>query len=172
MIKKLDEFIIEQVGNLVQLMQDWLFLSQKWIERGVLALFVLICLASVVMLVMAGHPIGLEIGIDIFIFIGMLLEYHQPKTERALRRVGYPLLRIIWIASGLLIFGTNLYPTQATNYMHIYYCLGTLWALTRILMAYITILDIDGERGKAAKLSWEKLKELFGTSWVPQPQRG
>jgi len=36
-------------------------------------------------------------------------------------------------------------------------------------MIYITVANIDGHRGKAAQMAWNKIKELFGTSWIPQP---
>jgi len=41
------------------------------------------------------------------------------------------------------------------------------WCFTFFL--YVIATNIDGER-KSAKLAWSKIKELFGTAWIPQPK--
>jgi hypothetical protein len=173
MIKTIDDFVIDRFDGTVQFAQDWLFLSQRQIERGVMILYVLISLLSISLLVLAKHTFTIEIFADSFLFLGMWFEYKQSSRARTLRRISQWGNRICWLVCWLFIFGVSICPTPtpATRYMHIYYVLGPIWAGLRTMMTYITVLDVDGVRGRAAKLSWEKLKELFGTTpWVPQPQ--
>jgi hypothetical protein len=173
MVREIDDFIIEQFDKAVRFIEEWFFLSQKWVERGVLGLFVALSAVDVFLLVMAKQTVGWEIFADAVLFLGMWMEYKQTKTERTARRAYGYLGRFYWIFLCAFFFVINVVPHPMGNhYIYLYNLLTPLWGGIRILMSYVTILDIEGLRGKAAKLSWEKLKELFGTSWVPQPQRG
>lgn len=173
MIQEIDDFVIEQFDKAVRFIEEWLFLSQKWVERGVMGLFAIVSLVDVFLLVMAKHEVGWEIFADVILLIGMWIEHRQTKTERTLRRVSGHMSRVFWLILCLFLFVINVLPHQMDNqYLYIYNLLTPVWGGVRALMSYVTVLDIEGLRGKAAKLSWEKLKELFSTAWVPQPQRG
>ena len=38
-----------------------------------------------------------------------------------------------------------------------------------VVFIYMTDITSNGERGRRRKLSWAKIKELFGTVWIPKP---
>lgn len=172
-IRSVDNFVIEQFDKAVKFLHDWLFISQKWLERGVM----IFCLLDVGLLLKAHHTLGWEIFADVILFIGMWVEYREPKTARTLRRATGVFGRVYWLFLCLFFGAANILSNylgteNGNRYIYLYDTLTPLWCVARVLMSYITVLDVDGERGKAAKLSWQKLKELFGVEWVPQPQRG
>jgi len=145
----------------------------------VFALYILCCALDIYIIAVTmhtSHPIGSigwEIPGDVLVGWFMWREHREPKAARTVRRIG-PIefgFRIVWIALTAVITTLALLPGQGVSrYAFIFGVNGGVWGLCRISMAYITILDVEGEKGRAAKMSLAKLKEMFGTSWVPAPQ--
>ena len=172
MLREIDDFVIEQLDKAVSFIEEWLFLSQKWLERGVLGMFLALSCVDVFLLTIAKHNVGWEVFADIVLFISMVAEHKQTKAGRTVRRTDGLSFRMAWFFMFGLFFIRSLITTRPMGAMYLYSLLTPTWFGIRLLMSYVTILDIEGLRGKAARLSWEKLKKLFGTSWVPAPQKG
>ena len=177
LILELDEFMIERFDKAVQFAQDWLFLSQKRIEQVVLLVYVAVFFSCMILILLAKlDTTGVTLCVvgGIFLFAGMWLDHMLPTAVRAVRRVSNRSFRLGWLFMWLITTVSDVFFTSPKFDWHlqIYYIVGCPIRMgLRLVMAYIIALDVDGERGKAAKLSLAKLKELFGTlHWIPQPQ--
>lgn len=47
-------------------------------------------------------------------------------------------------------------------------CFGMIY-VTEFVFVYVIVCNVEGEKGRQAKMAWDKIKELFGTEWIPQP---
>ena len=160
-----DLFLVARVMDAVEWLEGWLSFSQKRIEQT-------IWLASIGASVVACFYICSRLPsmlplCAIFIPYMAWLQYRQlrmPASVRLMRLfsrrgVFNRLFWQIWIVTFLL-------PPHHSWRTDIAF---TVWYGLGCLFDYVTVISSDGQRGKRRKLALEKLKELFGTAWIPQP---
>ncbi len=174
-IETLDGVILAGYSRVATFLQDWFYLSQRNIEKSLLILYVVAAVVNYTSgRISTGRPVyTLAIALTIC-FYTMWEEYREPIATRTARRFrpSSVILRvltmgIVLFASIMAILVSPVIPSP-TFYTKVAIYSMPVWILFNASMTYVTLLNIEGERGKSAKLSWEKLKELFG-GWVPIP---
>lgn len=183
MFTKLDNFIIERFETTIQFLNDWLGITQSWIEKMTIAAYVLTVSVTFTVAMIApkkvipnrpavfdGFLIAVLLMTFIWVFFLLLKQHRMPTATRRVMRTEKLFQRMNWLFwtvwNGTL--GTRGNTTVAMWIVSIGVILfyGLIAA-----MSYEIVCNIEGDRARKAKLAWDKIKELFGTQWLPVPVR-
>jgi hypothetical protein len=172
MLRTVDESMIGFFNSAVQFLNDWFHLTQRRVERLILAVYTTVCVFGLVWLFATHLKFANYNAFAALIFLWYMIKEHwEPKTMRALRRISGSSYRLIW-GMNVVLFIFNLLMSTRYHGNTGYALVALVWGSLIYSMNYVTVLDVDGERGRKAKLSMEKTVELFGRGWVPQPLGG
>jgi hypothetical protein len=173
MFHAIDNTLLSICEQSVKFIEEWLSISQKWLERIVIAIFVIAGLIQLYLVSIQNNPYNKPWMVAFYIIMflyAMMQEHRLPEATRKLTRITGFIVRMFWI--GVMI-ATGLSPffvSIGNDKVAVLYSVADTFAMgARGAMIYITVANIDGHRGKAAQMAWNKIKELFGTSWIPQP---
>jgi hypothetical protein len=149
--------------RIVDMLYDWMAIRRRWVEWALAVTYMgAFAVASFWQRDWSGVALAGFVGLT------MWYEIRKPKTVRMMR-----LVDIVSICARVLVtlmvgfFVTLMVLAPPHRLVDIPYAISQMAYLG---FMYVTVLpDRDGERGRKAKMAFSKLKELFGTSWVPQP---
>ena len=176
-MRTIDQWLIARVRVALDFLFDWFGITQKLAERTLIVFFGLSNFVEFVSILLKipsavkTHPLSWQW--HLFVSSAMVVSFWRrhrlPSAARAAESYTPHAIafRFALLAMSVFVF--------------ICFCLGwdrdlysfsvdvDAWSFT--LLFYIFATDIDGER-KSKKLAWSKIKELFGTEWIPQPIGG
>lgn len=181
MFTKLDNFIIERFETTIQFLNDWMGITQSFLEKATIGAYV--CTTVITFAVMAITPPAKHVSktfswfvtaMVLFTFIAqffdLLKQHRSPKVMRIIRRFRERPRRIGWIF--WTVWNCVLEVRGNDSYLTWIVSIGVIVFFALIAaMSYETVCNIEGDRGRKAKLAWDKVKELFGTQWLPVPVR-
>ena len=175
MFHAIDETLISICEQSVTWIEEWTGLSQRWIERLLIGSFAISFLSHCIFERIIGYGYGsiwILFVCGLIVLASMIIEGQYPSTQRKTLRFTGTFYRLSWVALLILpSISILLSAIEHTTLAMVVAICSFCCVSTRVAMAYVIISSIDGERGRAAKLVWSKIKELFGTSWIPQPIR-
>ena len=162
-----DAWCIGRVEALLLWLEEWLSISQKQVERGLIVLYMLL------IMVPSSWALGIVIvRIFVAISVGMMMWWlhRQPAAYREMgkRNALMAVARVIiqaflgFLAAILFILPPHRLIDYATGAAQVVY----------LVFYYMTDIHSGGERGRRRKLAWAELKKLFGTEWIPRPAPG
>ena len=164
-----DRWCLDRVEALLKSLEEWFSISQKRAEQGMIAIYTVLSVVGCFTL----KTLPLSVRCESFVvFLGlawlMYVTMHRRSAwERRLLRymkIG-PVYRmflqmIILYTMAINLFASPHYPsdliTAAAQLVFLLFCLSTC-------------ICSDGKRGRKRKLALAKLKELFGSEWIPKP---
>jgi cellulose synthase/poly-beta-1,6-N-acetylglucosamine synthase-like glycosyltransferase len=166
MLKTIDTAIIETIENMLRLANDWLSITQRMIERAVIR----VCLLLILSVWLCSIPITWKVVYTLgalLVVAEMFREHRLPRSSRAVKRrtqrfYRFYLLVITFIVVPLLML---LPPYSWLD------CAAFGLNLLEALFYFVLVAVVDGEPGRARKLSIQELTRIFGVEWVPQPAR-
>lgn len=146
-----------------RLLWEWAGIARRRVEQGLIVVYVAI-------FTMVNLLDRQRWAIAFVVLVGFVMwrQHREPETRRM-----YRLLSIAGIASRV-VMDLLLLPLVAILLLcppfHWRYALNGIANLAFLGFNYVVVLpNDDGERGRKSKLAAAKLKEMFGTSWIPQP---
>jgi len=146
-------------------MNDWLSLSRSKVEVGTIWIYGVTNVYSV----WPSRHLGILLALTGLMTFMMWNWHRQPKAARSVIHWGVG--GILGRIAALILFGFSAAVVLCTPPHHwLQDSAGAISMISYVLFLYILALpDDDGQRGKKRKMAITKLKELFGTSWIPQP---
>jgi hypothetical protein len=159
-----DAWLREKVADALDWIYEWLAVSQKMIERGLIGVY---ATASAVLVFVSVKEKQLHIlppwgwMLMQLVMIAILVSYHRdPSAVRRVKHLSKSscMMRMYWQYIAVIVF---LPPYHLFDIALI--VLDPTW----LVFLYVVAANCDGERGRRAKLAWSKLKELF--TWLPDP---
>jgi hypothetical protein len=162
-----DTWIRAKTTAILDWLYEWLFISQKVVERILIGTYVsgnLLELAGIIKHEFA-MPLWLEVVVTCYL-TGWLWGLHKKPcaARKALfhtDRIAVPLRT--WWTIPVLIDSVTAFSGKIFDIGN---CMEVV-AFASIM--YVFSVNSDGERGRKAKIAWNKVIELFGTQWMPQP---
>jgi hypothetical protein len=161
----LDKWIEGSITTVLVWLEEWLSISQKYVERFLILLYLGLLLTP-------WSPHLLAIGIELFaaLIMGTIMWHlhRKPKAWRGLMRLrpGARQLRAVFAIICVLYSAVEIVlPRQRT----VDSVESGLLQIIYIVFIYCTDIANQGERGRKRKLAWDEIKKLFGTEWVPKP---
>ena len=159
-----DAWFSGRVESLLKWLDDWLSISQKHAERGMIAGYLMLLIHG-----LPWTPAEAAMRILVAGSLGYLMWFmhRRPAAMRnATRRTPwYPAVRAL-----LQVFMFSLAASVSWPFKH--------WAdvtrqvaqqLIYIVFFYATDIAFDGSRGRKRKLALAELKKMFGVEWIPKP---
>lgn len=157
-----DRWCEGRVRALLLFLEELFSISQKHAERGMIA-FYLVLVASPPYRTKMSFPIQM-CGACLVASL-MWVQHRRPEALRERARLDptvYACARIIiqFLFGSLFVFDL-VSPDRAI----------AAAASQAVYLIFYYMIDItsNGERGRRRKLAWAKIKELFGTEWMPKP---
>lgn len=153
-----------RVRALLVWLEEWFSISQKQVEEGMIALYLVLYMASWQWKL---PYLAAEIAVNIFVGLTMVWLHRKPAATRGgVRR--YPelgALRILIQVIVLLFAGILLFipPFRVTD---IFLAVAQI---VYLVFFYMTDISSQGQSGRRRKLALAELKKLFGTAWIPKP---
>jgi len=139
-------------------LEEWLSLSQNEVEKVMMFIY-LICGIM--------NSVGSIDNISIMFMGWIMYSLHKnPDVNRAgiehspIAATGRPLVQI-WT---LCMIVTYLVPPIRTKDV-----IASIQVVDYLLFSYLVSVSTKGDPGRRRKLAWSKIKELFGTKWLPEP---
>lgn len=160
-----DRWCEGRVKALLLFLEEWLSIGQKLAERGMIVLY----LVSIY-----GAPIngknGLTVRICGMFTIGSLM-WCLHRIPEALRECGnFMSKRRAVFRCCLQIVIADAIAFDLGVWMRTGHSGGAIAGqIVYAIFYYMVGIVSKGDRGRRRKLSWAKLKELFGTEWIPRP---
>jgi len=173
-MRRLDRWLIGRVKISLDFFFDWFGITQKLVERSLIVLLgfsVFIETASRLLNAPETRTYTYRWYDKIagVVMIIMLWRLHKmPTAERVARE--QTVFSVLWRFSGnvLSLLSIVIFILENPLTLFSFSVDIQVWLITIFL--YVIATDtIEGER-KSAKLAWSKIKELFGTAWIPQPK--
>ena len=163
-MRRYDDWCITKVKIATEFLNDWLGISQKIMERVVIVCNVIArsCLLSSSVLNRWEFPVWFE-ALMVFVFFNYIYRLHRTPCAARSKFLPMRTSRMWWQSLTYL----SILPSPANDWLVNVGLIGGYGAVT--LIEYLVCVDIDGERGRKAKMAWNKVIELFGTRWIPQP---
>jgi len=161
---KIDNFMIGVVNKLLNFLNDYFGISQKIFER-----LLMVIIFGNQILELEKHYSLYVLIVDLALATVVLNQHRLPSTARCvywqnpfikIMRVCGTIYTFCIIVATIIVYGGP-YDLSNINYTFIEVC--------AMLLFYSFGCNIDGERGKNGKMAWNKIKELFGTSWIAIP---
>ena len=159
-----DAWFFHSVEALLKWLDEWLSISQKCAERGMIVLYVLLTMTPpkwTLIVIMVKIVSAVMIGIlmwSIHRRPASIRKYVQRSHFESKNRL------ITQGIFGLLIVGILFEPPH--------YWTDVLMAVAQVVYVvffYATDITSDGERGRRRKAALAELKKMFGTEWIPKP---
>ncbi|HEX5426582.1 MAG TPA: hypothetical protein VFW94_23745 [Candidatus Acidoferrales bacterium] len=175
-MKRLDRCLLVLIERCMQFLNDWAGVSQDaaelFLARVCGILVIPMCLSTLLDVKMGYFDGGIvavwTLGWTLWTLGTMRDERRRGNTSRRLSREAHFIIRIGWI--GLIGFDAmcGVLPPHS-GFVDCYFISATFFALFRTAALYVNVCFVDGDRARKTKLAWQKLKELFGTEWMPAP---
>ena len=158
-----DQWCEGRVRALLLFLEEWLSISQKYAERGMIALYVTL---------VANPWSSSTVSLPPRAFLACMLGYfmwtihRRPEAVREISRwiprykAAYRI--ILQICLGFFAIVAVVPPPPSASNI-------AVAQIVYVVFIYMTDITSNGERGRRRKLSWAKIKELFGTVWIPKP---
>ena len=162
-----DEWFAGRVEALLKWLEEWLSISQKYAERGMIILY----LALMELQPSVKGTIWLRAGIVILMFCVLWWLHRRPFANRGTtKRYPFAAVSRVLIQAFLLLVAADFFVFYFFALPHSPSLIGTGAAqIVYLVFIYMTDIASNGERGRRRRLAWEELKKLFGTEWIPKP---
>lgn len=163
-LRKYDRWVITKTESVLQFLLDWLGITQKSVE---ISMIVFQVLGRTLFITCYGKgnmaPSLMEAMIAIYLirFMTVLHKDASAVRKKLVSSIDGVFIRTMWQA--LMIMGLSL-PRGLFIDTGAFLSSGSM-----VVFLYVIVCNIDGERGRKSKMAWSKIKELFGTSWIPEP---
>lgn len=149
---------------------EWLSIAQKRVEQYIIGQYTF-AMVTGSMLLMRKLP-GILCMILILLWMGpvsWMVSMHRTPDSVRMRQlfdIRYLVMRLVALVLyvGLAQMEITVRPVHLGE---VFYAVGYV---SNILMIYITTLPSSGNPGEKRKLALSKVKELFGTDWVVNPE--
>lgn len=161
-----DAWCCERVEALLKGLKEWLSISQKRAEQGMIVLYLALSLLG------CWSTKPLLMGVDSVTFGGIAylmytIMHGAPRATRIFARYSISgtifrllLQAFIWCIVALNLLLALHHPNNfATTVAQVVY----------LLFFYATDIHSGGESGRRRKLALAELKKMFGTEWIPKP---
>ena len=143
---------------------EWLSVSQRKLERVVI--FSYLITEPVYLRMKPASSMWFVVLVEI-IWGALLFGWHRhtdkERWQRLLAADGSG-LRVFYLACWLLLLA-SLYPARHEAWVFVEAFASGL----RLAALYFTSLPESGQPGRRRRLALDKVKAMFGTSWMPQP---
>lgn len=159
-----DAWFAGRVETLLVWLEEWLSISQKVAERGMIALYLVLIQVPPVR---ASWFLGFRIAFGMWVAFVMGWQHRRPAAMRGSAK-HYPSMGasravmqivLLWLAGVLFLAPPHRVYDIAVGAAQIVY----------LVFFYMTDIASNGERGRRRKLALAELKKLFGTEWLPKP---
>jgi hypothetical protein len=159
-----DNWCIDHLEALLRWLEEWLSISQKRTEQGMILLYIALTMAQTKTSIASAAVSAIGAGA-----IGMVMWYlhRRPAAVRGIQKGWWPnaLVRVL-IQMLFALFITSILVRPPHHWGD--------WAnaaaqLDYLIYFYVTDINSGGQRGRKRKLAWAELKKLFGTEWMPKP---
>jgi hypothetical protein len=162
-----DEWFAGRVETLLKWLEEWLSISQKYAERGMIALY----LALMELQPSVKGTIWLRAGGAILMSYVLWWMHRRPLTNRGTtKRYPFAAVSRVLIQAFLLLVAADFFAFYFFALPHRPSVIGTGTAqIVYLVFIYMTDIASNGDRGRRRKLAWAELKKLFGTEWIPKP---
>jgi hypothetical protein len=159
-----DAWCCESVQGLLKWLDEWLSISQKYAERSMIVLYVLLVLipsdwkwATILSRVICGPWVGWM----------MWILHRRPAATRKFweKSQSLALCRIV-LQCGLGLVVVFILAAPPYTWSNIPLALAQV---VYVVFFYATDITSDGGHGKRRKLFLAELKKMFGTEWIPKP---
>jgi len=157
-----DRWCEDRVAGFLLFLEEWLSISQKSVERGMILIYMALLLVA-----MLRTLSGLDICAVFFVGSSMWILHRRPSALRGRQKTAifFPCFRVgLQFLIGTLSFIDIVAAPHFSG--------DTETAAAQIVyLIFFYMIDIrsGGERGRRRKLAWAKIKALFGTEWIPKP---
>lgn len=176
MIRKIDAFLIEVCETTLKFLNDWLGITQRQAERflhkvamGWAGATLLVSVYQVFRESKAYLFTTFMIALTAWIInFSFKVKMRMSSQARAIDRYEGTFTRFTCLLPVLIPTIQLVISKKLTAYVVWNVCFGMIY-LTEFVFVYVIVCNVDGERSRKAKLAWDKIKELFGTHWIPQP---
>ena len=163
---RIDDMILNGLDAAVVWCIEWFSWSRKWIERVLIGA----CAVTdyVNLSIMPPSMPGWAAVLFLLPLLVTLVSLHaSTPRQRGLRRHDTTLCvaRVGYVVLGILVTALVI-CTHSWSRTHAW---DTASGLTGILTFDMVALGNEGDPGKRRKIALTKLKELFGSSWIPEP---
>lgn len=160
-----DRWCEGRVRAFLLLLEEWLSISQKYAERGMIVLYVTL---------LAGPSHPTELSFPVWLSVALLAApsmWFLHRRPDAMRECGKFLRKIhACFRVGLQFFSGAIAIFELTTWAHTQRDIPAAAAqVTYLVFYYMIDIASKGKPGRRRKLAWAKLKELFGTEWIPKP---
>jgi hypothetical protein len=159
-----DAWFFHRVEGLLKWLDEWLSISQKYAERGMIALYLVLTLPPAkwtLSLVLVKIICALSIGTLMWMLHkrpAVVRKYTQRSRFEAVNRI--ILQGVFGVMAAAVLFAL---PHQWTDVP------TALAQVVYVVFFYATDITSDGERGRRRKAALAELKKMFGTEWIPKP---
>jgi hypothetical protein len=147
-----DAWFEGRIEALLRWLDNWLSISQKWAERGMIAIYVVLYLCDETE---ALALIALRLSIAFFLAMIMWHLHRSPAAMRG-RRKRVPFYPLIRVGFQLLMCGSGALASQTAKSQRETISLMAM-QIVYIVFFYATDIAFDGESGRKRKLAWEKI---------------
>lgn len=142
---------------------DWLSIDQKWLERMAIATFFAVRMAYI----FTSHPPRkLDMAFCMLMTATFYSDHRSPEVTRTARKLNpwHSFARSLLSCSSCFGLILTIIFWRDLN--------DILWMVSDILFTscwYLTTISHSGERGRKRQAAIDKIKKLFGTSWIVTP---
>jgi hypothetical protein len=159
-----DAWFFHSVEALLKWLDEWLSISQKYAERGMIVLYVLLTMTPpkwtliVIMVKIVSAVMVVTLMWSIHRRPSSIRKYVQRSHFESKNRL------IMQGIFGLLMVGILFVPPHQWTDV-----LMAVAQVVYVVFFYATDITSDGERGRRRKAALAELKKMFGTEWIPKP---
>lgn len=155
-----DKWCLSTLEAILTWFNEWLSVSQRVVEKALIILYVFAPIVNV------PRPSAF-ISISFCGLIGVMLwiQALEPEAVREARAhaPGVGVLRVCMQVFAICVMSMPPHGIKVDIGVGLQMC-------SYVLFQYSVSIGNTGERGRHRALSMAKLKELFGTEWMPQPE--
>ncbi len=159
-----DAWFNDRVEALLKWLEEWFSISQKWAERGMMAVYVALILIPPSWSV---SWISAKTAVAFLIVGPMWILHRKPEAARGLM-LRYPLFSVVRTVLCMFVVFLGISCLADTPYEFSKDAIG-ISQFVYVVFFYMTDISSKGERGRKRKLALEELKKLFGVEWIPKP---
>jgi|GEM_PF-2219376 archaellum biogenesis protein FlaJ (TadC family) len=159
-----DAWFFHRVEGLLKWLDEWLSISQKYAERGMIALYLVLTLPPAkwtLSLVLVKIICALSLGTLMWMLHkrpAAVRKYTQRSRFEAVNRI------ILQGVFGVILVAVLFAPPYQWTDVP-----TALAQVVYVVFFYATDITSDGERGRRRKAALAELKKMFGTEWIPKP---
>jgi hypothetical protein len=159
-----DAWFFHSVEGLLKWLDEWLSISQKYAERGMIALYIVLTVIppkwtlSVVLVKIAAAFCISPLMWLMHIRPAAIRRYTQGSRFQAVNRL--ILQGVFGVMAAAVLFAL---PHQWTDVP------TAVAQVVYVVFFYATDITSEGERGRRRKAALAELKKMFGTEWIPKP---